>query len=197
MWVRFPQVFGAVAAGVVILAVVAAGSPLFLSSAANAALEDELDGVSRWGAGMQIVRASPLGRRYVPGGVFFAGENARPRSPQALLEVRNERLATARAGLDHLGPMTVTILGPVVSAAHAGTATEVRLLNRDGDLQHVDQLSSVGGRGVWISDATSEALGVGPGERIDLGLVPRRTSVRVKGVYRELAAEPRRETRWW
>jgi putative ABC transport system permease protein len=197
MWLRFPPVFAALAAGVVILAVVASGAPLFLSSAANAALADELDGVSRWGGGMQIVRASPLGRRYVPGGFFFAGENARPRSPQALLEVRNERLARAREDLDHLGPTTVTILGPAVSALAGGNATEVRLLNRDGDLRHVDRLSSVGGRGVWISDAASEALGVGPGQRIELALVPKRITVRVKGVYRELAAEPRSETRWW
>jgi putative ABC transport system permease protein len=54
MWLRFPQVFAALAAGVVILAVVAAGAPLFVSSAANAALTDQLDGVSRWGAGLQI-----------------------------------------------------------------------------------------------------------------------------------------------
>src|SRR5918996_3335353 len=182
MWVRFPQVFGAVAAGVVILAVVAAGAPLFLSSAANAALEDELDGVSRWGAGLQIVRSSPLGRRYAPGSFSFSERGEQPRSPTALLEIRNERFARARAGLDHLGPATVTILGPTVLAAGDGAETEVRLLNRDGDLGHVDRLTSVPGRGVWISDAAAAALGVEPGETIDLALVPSRTSVRVKGV---------------
>src|SRR5918996_3145053 len=152
MWVRFPQVFGAVAAGVVILAVVAAGAPLFLSSAANAALEDELAGVTRWGAGLQIVRASPLGRRYAPGSFSFSERGERPRSPKALLEIRNERLARARAGLAHLGPAIVTILGPTVAAARGEAATEVRLLNRDGDLRHVDRLGSVRGSGVWISD---------------------------------------------
>jgi putative ABC transport system permease protein len=198
MWARFPQVFGAVAAGVVILAVVAAGAPLFLSSAANAALEDELDGVSRWGAGLQIVRSSPLGRRYAPGG-FFSREDQRLRSPTALLEVRDERLARARAGLDHLGPTTVTILGPTVLArgGGGGAGTDVRLLNREGDLRRVDRLTSVRGRGVWISDAAAEALSLEPGDTIDLALVPRRTRVRVKGVYRELAAQPRGETRWW
>jgi putative ABC transport system permease protein len=197
MWVRFPQVFGAVAAGVVILAVVAAGAPLFLSSTANAAFEDELDGVSRWGAGLQIVRASPLGRRYAPGSFSFSERGERPRSPQALLRIRNERLARARAGLDHLGPTTVTILGPTVLATADESETEVRLLNRDGDLRHVERLASVPGRGVWISDAAAVALGVESGEKIDLALVPRRTRVRVKGVYRELAALPRDETRWW
>src|SRR5918996_3285365 len=107
MWVRFPQVFGAVAAGVVILAVVAAGAPLFLSSAANAALEDELAGVTRWGAGLQIVRSSPLGRRYAPGSFSFSERGGRLRSPQELLDVRNQRLARARAALENLGPTTV------------------------------------------------------------------------------------------
>jgi putative ABC transport system permease protein len=197
MWLRFPPVFAALAAGVVILTVVASGVPLFLSSAANAALTDELDGVSRWGAGLQIVRASPLGRRYAPGSFSFSERGGRLRSPLELLEVRNDRLARARAGFDHLGPTTVTILGPTVLAAKGEARTEVRLLNRDGDLERVDRLESVPGRGVWVSDATAEALGVGPGDELELSLVPRRTTVSVKGVYRELAAEPRSETRWW
>ncbi len=197
MWLRFPQVFAALAAGVVILVVVAAGAPLFVSSAANAALTDQLDGVSRWGAGLQIVRSSPLGRRYAPGSFSFSERGGRLRSPRELLDVRNARLARARAGLDHLGPATVTILGPTVLAAGGGTVTEVRMLNRDGDLEHVDRLGSVPGRGVWVSDATAQALGVEPGDAIELSLVPRRTTVSVKGIYRELAAEPRSETRWW
>ena len=60
---RYPGLLVAVATGALLLAVAAASSPLFLSSAAGSALEREVENATVYGAGLTVGQRDYLGQR--------------------------------------------------------------------------------------------------------------------------------------
>jgi putative ABC transport system permease protein len=180
---RFPGILAALVAGAALLALAASASPLFVSASASAALADELEDVTVFGAGQSVRttgRVVPLDSGHVREASF--GE-------------RTAALEDALSPLPHLGGLVTTVLGPDVAAAgprrDAGEL-RVRLLARTGALDHVRRLAGRAGDGVWLADTTATDLGVGAGDEVRLGLgtTPRTATVRVDGVYRSLHLEP-------
>ncbi|HEX2196136.1 MAG TPA: hypothetical protein VHJ76_04345, partial [Actinomycetota bacterium] len=68
----------------------------------------------------------------------------------------------------------------------------VRLAHRTGDRENVAVVRH-GGDGVWIADVTADALGVEPGDSIELETGGRKVGARVGAIYRFLPADEPRE----
>ena len=182
---RFRGLFVALAGGAALVALAAAAPPLFVSSVASSALQDELEATTRYVGGLSLVQNGYFVRDDVrPGG-------ATPRRELTLAE-RNQRIRGALAGVEGLGEPVVGVLtNPVLPTRTRAPSSEraIRLLSRTGALAHVERLAGRGGKGVWLANTTAESLRVRPGDSIFLGDLngdrPRQR-VRVAGVYRAL-----------
>jgi putative ABC transport system permease protein len=182
---RFPGVLASLVAAAALLALAAAASPLFVSASASAAVGDELDRLTLFGAGVYATMTGPV----APDDVEAAGNPT--------FAERTAALEDATVDTPHLGGIVSTILGPEISAAGEGRDDlGVRLLARTDALDHVTKVEG-GGEGVWIADTTAEELGIRPGDelRLGLGTTPRDATVRVAGVYRALFLDP--HTPYW
>jgi putative ABC transport system permease protein len=62
---------------------------------------------------------------------------------------------------------------------------------RQGGLAHVDRLAEAGGHGVWLADTTAGRIGVRAGQTITVQDGRAAGRVRVAGIYRDLAGQPR------
>jgi putative ABC transport system permease protein len=181
-----------VAGAALFLALASASSPLFLSSAGNAALAKGIEGPCYWGVGLQAIRNGPLADD--PDPEF-------PLDAAGWLLAREQLLRRTTDDIPRLGPPVRTMLSSAVEVARTGAdggAFRVRLLSRTGSLSHVQRVSTGGGEGVWMPDTSAEALQVRPGDevlvrsnRVEEGrVVPRRARVRVAGIYRDLRSRP-------
>lgn len=187
-WVRapfllftFPTLLLAIATSVGILAIASASSPAFLSSAGNRAFQDGIAPFCPYTATAQFTSYIPLV------GHVALGSGAE-RITQTDASVQH-----AVANIPHLDPVVHTIVGGPLSSAKAGQPGgihQVRLIERDGALDHVQQLTTDGGPGVWITDTSAAALGIAVGDRIKLDSGAGRVTVRVAGIYRDLGSAP-------
>lgn len=182
---RYPGLLAAVLGSGLVLAVAAASQSMFVSAAANATLEKNVDQLCPWGVGLSVEDAGALS-----GTTKFRG---RPIAASALFAQRSRYLASLTRSWRALSPPIITILAfdPLTvrrasGAGRTGRAT-VQLLTRDGALSHVRVLQSAPGPGVWITDTTAAAIGVRAGDRIVLS-GPGSATVRVAGIYRDLAS---------
>jgi putative ABC transport system permease protein len=184
----------AVLAAGVILGAAAATTPLYLSSAANAALAVQLAERCPSTVGFQIATSSTLGapiRAQEASSAGLAGR-AWPAGRQ-LLATRERVIRQAGAAVPHLGPPLLSISGPPVELAGADPdkARGGRLVHRDGFLDHIRKLEEAPGvAGVWVPGETAARLGVRPGDRMTVTLARRRATTRVAGTYRELHRLP-------
>jgi putative ABC transport system permease protein len=180
--VRFPTLFGAVAAAAVLLTLASISGTLFLAATQNAALNSAIEELDRFSAGFFIAQPGPL----------VTGERR-----TAALRARDEILRDTFRPIAHVGPRVLSVYGNPIFAAMPGDpaspSSEVRLLARTDALAHVTVLEEAGDEGVWISDLTAETLGVSPGDRVALtGDSPGGATVRVAGIYRALVNEATR-----
>jgi putative ABC transport system permease protein len=175
-------------AGAILLGIVAASTPLFLSSSGADALAGAIRQSSRFGSGLSIsfrktVEAPP------PGGG--------PAVPA--FAMRDEVLSRATAGIPHLGDTVVTALGAPVAVdsptERRSGAGPLRPVFRTGAVGHVQRLEGDGGPGAWIQDAAAQDLRVHPGDEITLLAGHREVDVRVAGIYGTLADAP--STPFW
>ena len=178
-----PTVLLAVAAAAFLVALAAASSPFVRAGAGSVALKNKLDEFSPYTAGLTI-KSNDLRRQ---------GRNG---AEQALSQAqsRDDRLAAVGRQLGFVAKPVTTLVTPAISSTTAGGFTQVRLMARDGDLDHITKLSQVPGDGVWISDIAAGQLHVKPGGTFDLtgsDFNGNQTNVpvRVKGIYRALAYE--------
>jgi putative ABC transport system permease protein len=184
---RHPALAGGIAVGALLLALTAAAYPLLLSSSAGVLVEAELEKplVTRYGAG--VTYRSDSVRFDVP---------APPGGPSGpLYRVRGELFAREMARSGFLGDTVTTAMGPTVVVSPADRASQLRsgkLFAGTDALQHVDVLRGSEGPGVWLPDLISDALRLGPRDRIRL-LHPsgRSVEVTVDGVYEALYSRPR------
>lgn len=178
---RFPRSAAAVAFSAAVLVMATVLGPLFLESSQGASLGAELQRVGRFSAGIQIVHL-PLS---LPS--TLAEKERVADLGNAVREILEDRIEPLRHVLGH--PLTTQIGALTVASSDEGTST-VRLLARTDALANVTPVEGDPGRdpgdGVWIADATAEALGLGPGDTVALSSGRRRVELAVAGVYRFL-----------
>lgn len=174
---HFPGVFLSIAAASLILAVASSSGTFFLSSAGNAALEDELGQLTPEDAG---VTASIYG--HVNHRLF-------DRATRALTDEVEK--------IPHLDPLVVTAISNTLSARSPSTEAraQVQLLFRSGATAHIEKLEKAGGSGVWVPDNVAEALEVDAGDKLPLVLGDRKIKPRIAGIYRNLPS--RRLSDFW
>lgn len=179
---RYPGLLLAIATAAGILALAGASSPLFLSAAGNALLQENIGATCPWVAGVQVTAPGPLF------GTTFTGRPA----VSAFQETTDRLAATARQ-IPHTGPIEIQAVGTALQASAPGgsKAYSVRLYTRDGGLAHVQKLQDAGGPGLWFPNTIAESLGLRAGDVVRLAGSGRPTTVSVAGVYRDLATLPR------
>lgn len=162
-------------AAALILALTATSGRLFLASAGDAAVGQELDRIG----GVPMLAMVMFGAR-----------------PADVAAVQLAAESVASDLVPGLGPPVRTRSGATMDAA-AGTRTaRVRLAARDGFAGHIQVLERAGGDGAWLPDTAASSLGVRAGQTVRLGLPPG-VRVRVVGVYRDLATSDQPLDRFW
>jgi hypothetical protein len=185
---RFPALFAAIAAAALLLALAVASGPLFVSSATSAALADELEDATRFGAGASVVYESVSSRLHP--------EEADTDSAIGRL---TDAIVPGLKGVSHLDRPVVTVLGPTVTpGTEPGPSSQrqLRLLAKTDALAHVTKLAGRDGDGFWIADEAAESMKIEPGDDLYVQFesdVVRR--IRIDGIYRALWKEPR--TAYW
>ena len=187
---RFPGLLLSLAAGALLLALAASSYPLFISASSSAALDRQIDSVTRFGAGLSIQKESLL----VPS-VTRYGEVVTPAAAVKEFRARESAFATEVAKVPDLGGVVSTFLAPSVSASPAtkgSPETLFRPLFRTGALDRVVPVAGREGSGVWMADLPARRLKIEPGDTIRIRPVgaPGSITVRVDGLYAALFNEP-------
>jgi putative ABC transport system permease protein len=183
---RYPRLAVAAAGATLVLAVASATGGLFLSSAENGLLARTEATFCPSDIGFRVTTSGPLG------GVFHSN-TGQVVSAATLLRRRDASIREQVGDLPDIGAPTLTIMkqaGSYQLGRPGGPTSAVRVMSRDGALSHVDVVSSAGGSGVWVPDTIAAALHIRPGQTLTLSNDPHNTSVRVAGVYRDLARQP-------
>jgi putative ABC transport system permease protein len=198
---RSPAVLLAVLAAGLILGAAAAATPLFLSSAANAALTRQIEERCPPTVGLQVRSNGALGGRVTAEETARAaglgGATAWP-AGRELLAIRERTVRHAASLMPNLGPPVLAMSGPQVQLTGAAPdrLSGGRLLYRDGFEGQIRKLASaLGVTGVWLPSEAAAQLGVRPGDRITVSLTGRSAPVGVAGTYRELHRLP--PTPYW
>ena len=162
-------------AAALILGLTATSGRLFLASAGDAAVGQELDRIG----GVPMLAMVMFGDR-----------------PADVASVQRAAESVASDLVPGLGPPVRTRSGATMDVA-AGTRTaRVRLAARDGFAGHIQALERAGGDGAWLPDTAASSLGVRAGQTVRLGPPPG-VRVRVVGVYRDLATSDQPLDRFW
>lgn len=198
---RSPAVLLAVLAAGLVLGAAAAATPLFLSSAANAALTRQIEERCPPTVGLQVRSNGALGGRVTAEETARAaglgGATAWP-AGRELLAIRERTVRHAASLMPNLGPPVLAMSGPQVQLTGAAPdrLSGGRLLYRDGFEGQIRKLASAPGMtGVWLPSEAAAQLGVRPGDRITVSLTGRSAPVGVAGTYRELHRLP--PTPYW
>lgn len=162
-------------AAALILALTATSGRLFLASAGDAAVGQELDRIG----GVPMLAMVMFGAR-----------------PADVAAVQRAAESVASDLVPGLGPPVRTRSGATMDAAAGTRTTRVRLAARDGFAGHIQALERAGGDGAWLPDTAASSLGVRAGQTVRLGLPPG-VRVRVVGVYRDLATSDQPLDRFW
>ncbi|MFZ0626466.1 MAG: hypothetical protein WAN34_08220 [Acidimicrobiia bacterium] len=171
---RRPAVLFAVIGTAAILATVAALTPLFLSSAASAALQRELEG---------RCPSSFAGTTDLFG---VSGDDPFGPPPSMATSIEDNRKVLSAAAAQHpslLDP-EVTIRGTVVSIEHPGSPLTGRFLARDDFRNHIELLEGADGPGAYIDDVLAEHLDLGPGDVLTFAAGGIAGEVEIQAVYK-------------
>jgi putative ABC transport system permease protein len=186
---RFRQLAIAVMVGAAILGLATASRPAFLASSGRAALDQQMDIVTRWGAGLRLTRHGQLARSERIYG--FPGDGRRTtRVPiERMVDEVSTRLAKAVRGIDNLGaPTLMRVASDSLLDGGSGTA-QGRLLTRTDAFDNVEVLSGGDTDGVWITDVSARQLNVEVGDSITIAVGSRSTTAEVSTIYRHLASD--------
>ena len=180
--VRYPGLLAAVVVGALLLALVAAAYPLFLSRSQGELL--------RAGVGDPTVERFGAGIFYSVTNVGFQEQ----RGGRLLAERLDEGFRRIAAEGPHLGPPIRFVRGaaalvtlPGEGDPESGPVSASIFSGTDAD-EHVDVLEGDGSDGAMIPDLIAEAVGVETGDLIQLN---GKLTLRVGGVYRALYTQPR------
>ncbi|MFL5736513.1 MAG: hypothetical protein ACJ76P_04165 [Actinomycetota bacterium] len=164
--VHYPAILAAVVGSAAILALSAAGGPLFRSSAGSAVVRE---GIRGQGGLALAVSAS---------GVLSSD----------IVSYRERALDAETARVPSLGPETTSLIGStarVLPPTPDVRAVKVRPLARTGFGAHIEVVARASQveNGVWLPDVAARVLHVEPGDRITLAMGPFTVDARIAGVY--------------
>jgi hypothetical protein len=181
---RYPGLLAAVAVGALLLSLVAAAYPLFLSRSEGDLL--------RAGIADPTVGRNGAGLFYSVTNVRFA-EKARG-SRELLTNRLDEEFGRIAAEGPNLGSPLRFVLGagalvtlPGEGDPESGPVTGLIFSGTNAE-KHVEVIDGNGSNGAMVPDSVADPLGVGPGDLIELSGKP---TLRVGGVYRALYKSPR------
>jgi putative ABC transport system permease protein len=184
---RRPSVALSLAGTAVVLAVTAAATPLFVESAGNAALAQQLDSTCPYTAGASV-------RALVP---FGLDDDAK----STFLDSRKTIVLRAAKKLRHHDPLLVSQYTRLDAQRATGGRLTQSLVAREGFLQHIEIVERWGSpAGAWVTEAAVTELGLSRGKPLVLlnekqithedgtaTFVPKRLELPIAGVYRDLA----------
>jgi putative ABC transport system permease protein len=186
---RYPGLLTSVLVGALLLSLVAAAYPVFLSRSEGALLATEIADptISPYGAGM-----------------FYGATNVRlgetaPDSDALLMDELDTRFKELAARGPHLGPTVSYVIGPQADATLPGGVesesgpVKGRLVYATDAGRHVDVIAGTPGDGALVPDEIADTLGVGPGDEIELvdhGETNRIVPLEVGAVYQSLYSQP-------
>ncbi len=170
---RRPAVLFAVIGTATILSIVAALTPLFISSSAGAALRRELEGRC----------PSSFAGTTTLFGVSTEPEQQTPMT--GLLSANRAFLQRQVDGHPTLGDPAVILRGTVVNLLpeDGGTPLTGRFLARDDFRDHITLVGGEHGPGVYVDNVLAEDLGVGPGDTFTFTAGSSSSRVTVQAVY--------------
>lgn len=181
---RYPGLFASLAAGALLLALVASSYPMFISAASSVAVGKQIDRATRFGAGLSLGRMFPIG-------------GADVEAERAIFRERTELFRRRVARQPHLAEPVVTVMAQIPyevrSARNPSLDSDNLLVARSGALQHVEVLGGREGDGVWISHFTADTLNLEPDDEMIVAppFGGNDVKVRIDGIYRALSTEPR------
>lgn len=184
LW-RRPSVVVALAGTAAILALTAATTPLFLSSASNAALHHQLNASCLASVGGYI-------RAQIPA-------TTPPADQPLMVERRRAAVLAAAEGVGHRRDLVVSEHVRLEARRADGSRLLQTLLTRDGSAAHIDVVERWSPSGVWLSDTAVAGLGLHRGQAFTLVndlaghdgvLRPVELSLPIAGVYRDIAKSP-------
>ncbi len=185
---RYPGLFASLAAGALLLALVASSYPMFISAASSVAVGKQIDRTTRFGAGLSLGRTFPIG-------------GADVKAEQAIFGERTELFRRRVARQPHLAEPVVTVMAQIPyevrSVEDPSLDSDNLLVARSGAVQHVEVLEGREGDGMWISHFTADNLNLEPGDEMIIAppFGGNHVKVRIDGIYRALSTEPR--TPYW
>jgi putative ABC transport system permease protein len=154
-----------------ILSIVAAMTPLFISSSASAALQRELEG---------RCPASVAGTTTL----FGTLPGRQPESMTDLIDENREILTGHVPTHPSLGEAEAILRGTVVNVSSGnGVPLTGRFLARDDFREHIELVEGEHGPGVYVDDVLAENLGVGPGDTFTFTAGSSSSEVTVQAVY--------------
>ncbi|REK18732.1 MAG: ABC transporter permease [Actinobacteria bacterium] len=161
---RRPAVLITVIAATAILGMVAALTPLFLSSASSAALQQELQGRCPASFGGQTINFAPISD-----------------SRAALTQVTKDDPAFL--------PPRLYLEGGLITASNTsgeGLLIPIRFAGRDEFRDHIELIEGEHGPGAYIDDVAARDLAAGPGDIIEYNIQGDLYQFEVQAVYRGL-----------
>ncbi|MDQ3620568.1 MAG: ABC transporter permease [Actinomycetota bacterium] len=188
MLLRYPGLFASLAAGALLLALVASSYPMFISAASSVALGKQIDRTTRFGAGLSLGRTFPIG-------------GADVEAEQTILQERTDLFRRRVARQPHLAEPVVTVMAQIPyevrSVENPALDSDNLLVARSGAVQHLEVLEGSEGDGMWISHFTADNLNLEPGDEMIIAppFGGNDVKVRIDGIYRALSTEPR--TPFW
>jgi putative ABC transport system permease protein len=161
-------VFVAVTGAAAILGLVAASSPLYVSSAGSTALERELEG--RCPSSYDL-------------------------SVSSFLPADEQRKALAENLVPRLGAPVLVVEGTVATATLDDRSFPMKLMYRTGFRQDLEVIDGGGGRGLWLGERLAANLGAGVGDTLTVRSGPQRSDLPVVAVVADLN-DRRAEPQW-
>jgi putative ABC transport system permease protein len=178
---RSPGVLAAVAGAGFLLALAVASRPVFLSSAASAAIASDLKDGCRYEVGLRVA----AGRIRRAAEADQADVSAIPRRTALL------NRATGGPGVE---PTVITVTGgnaqAITPQGERGQGV-IQLFSRTGASNHVAVRQGGGADGLWLPDTTAALLEVGAGDMVGLNLGATTVPIRVAAVFEDLTYQER------
>ena len=188
--VRYPGLLAAVVVGALLLSLVAAAYPLFLSRSEGELLDSAIANptITPYGAGMF----------YSVTNVRF-GEKVREGSDVVLADRLDREFTRLAAAGPHFARPIRYALGAAVDVtlpggikAESGPVAGWLFSGTDA-ARNVDVVSGSEDGGAMVPDLIADEFDLGPGDTIEIGGDRRTVSLKVGGVYRALYSQPRRD----
>jgi putative ABC transport system permease protein len=184
---RSPAFFGGVFVAALVVGLAAGSRPLFVSSAASAALHEDLVDGCPYQVGLVVQRAVSFDTS--PG-------SHNGNLPSSQISAVSRELDRSVQHLSGLRPRVVTIFGGNAAISSDDGTSYVQLVARTNATDHIVKESSSSGPGIWLPDDVASQLKVGVGDRVELTTsgVGQPVPMTVRGTFRDLANSHRDPT---